>query len=304
MMRDVRDGFSATPRSLPPKYFYDERGSQLFDEITKLPEYYPTRAERTLLDNCARAIVAISNPATLVELGAGSADKTRILLDEMLRIAPATATYIPVDVSEDFLVSSANQLRAEYPTLRTLPVTADFSRPFSLPAHPAPTLHAFLGSTIGNFNPDAAAGLLAGARERMAHGDHFLLGVDLRKDPAVIERAYNDSAGVTARFNRNILSVINSSLGADFDPSQFEHAAIYNGDEHRIEMRLIARDAQHVTIADVGDFTFDKGDAILTEFSYKYDRELVEKLLLRGGLKIREWFTGSDNVFALALASL
>ena len=304
MARDVREGLSATVRSLPSKYFYDERGSRLFDEITRLPEYYPTRAERALLDISVRRIVASSAPSTLVELGAGSADKTRILLDEMLRIARATVTYVPVDVSADFLASSADQLRAEYPTLLTLPVIADFSRPFSLPDHPAPTLHAFLGSTIGNFNPDAAVALLTGARERMARDDHFLLGVDLRKDPAVIERAYNDSAGVTAQFNKNILNVINSCFGADFNPSRFEHAAIYNGGEHRIEMRLVAQVKQHVTIPNVGDFTFDDGDAILTEFSYKYDRELVEELLSRGGLKIREWFTGADNVFALALASL
>lgn len=304
MARDVREGLSATPRSLPSKYFYDERGSQLFDEITRLPEYYPTRAERALLDDSVRRIVAISAPCTLVELGAGSADKTRVLLDEMLRVASAAVTYIPMDVSADFLTSSAEQLRAEYPTLRTLPVIADFSRPFSLPDHPAPTLHAFLGSTIGNFSPDAAVDLLAHARERMARDDHFLLGVDLRKDADVIERAYNDSSGVTAQFNKNILDVINACLGANFDPSLFRHLAIYNGDEHRIEMRLIARGEQHVKIPGVGDFTFDGGDAILTELSYKYDRDLVENLLSRSGLKIREWFTDAGNVFALALASL
>ena len=304
MERDVREGLSAQPRRLPSKYFYDERGSQLFDEITRLPEYYPTRAERALLERCAATIIGTAHPVTLVELGAGSSDKTRLLLDEMLRVTPATITYIPVDVSADFLAASAAQLREEYPTVQTLPLVADFSTHVALPQHPSPALHAFLGSTIGNFTPDVAVELISSVRERMASTDFFLLGVDLRKNPGVIERAYNDSQGVTAAFNRNMLNVINECLGANFDPSMFEHNAVYNDREHRIETRLISRGEQHVNVPGTGQVTFADGDAILTEFSYKYDRELVEDLLLRGGLEIREWFTDSDNVFALALASL
>lgn len=303
MLRDVREGLFAEPRQLQPKYFYDENGSQLFDEITRLPEYYPTRSERALLEHRAAAIVDIARPATLVELGAGSADKTRLLLDEILRRPTVNATYIPVDVSADFLANSAQQLRAEYPALHTLPVAADFLTQFALPPHPLPALHAFLGSTIGNFTPDAAVELVSGVGERMALTDFFLLGVDLRKSSKLIELAYNDSQGVTARFNKNILSVINEYLGANFDPSMFDHNAVYNTDEHRIEMRLISRSDQEVTIPDVGCFAFAEGEGILTELSYKYDRELAIELLDRSGLVLREWFTDDTEAFALVLAS-
>jgi L-histidine N-alpha-methyltransferase len=304
MARDVREGLLSNPRTLPSKYFYDERGSGLFEDITRLPEYYPTRSERALLEASVREIADISRPCTLVELGAGNADKTRVILNELLRTSTAPVTYVPVDVSADFLEDSAEQLRSEYPALRTTPVVADFSHPFKLPTLPEPTLHAFLGSTIGNFSPDLAVDLLAGVQDRMARDDYFLLGVDLRKDRHVIERAYNDNAGVTAEFNRNILHVINSCLGANFNASRFEHSAIYNEAEHRIEMRLVARGMQHVVIPDVGDFLFEDGDAIITEFSYKYSHELVEDLLSRSGLRTRRWFTDADASFGLALASL
>jgi L-histidine N-alpha-methyltransferase len=303
MLRDVRDGLVAYPRQIPSKYFYDERGSQLFDEITRLPEYYPTRAERALLQRCATTIVETSQPTTLAELGAGSSDKTRILLDEMLRVSPADATYIPVDVSADFLVSSAAQLRAEYPELQVQPVVADFFAHFALPPHPSPALHAFLGSTIGNFTPEVAVALISSVRERMAPGDFFLLGVDLRKDPHVIERAYNDSRGITAQFNKNMLNVINNGIGSDFNPAMFDHNAVYNTNEHRIEMRLISRTEQDVSIPGVGQITFANGDAILTEYSYKYDRALATNLLTQGGLELRDWLTDDAGLFALALAS-
>lgn len=303
MLRDVRDGLSAHPRQLPPKYFYDERGSRLFDEITRLAEYYPTRAERALLEQCASTIIGIALPATLIELGSGSSDKTRLLLDEMLRRSPANATYIPVDVSADFLESSAVQLRAEYPSLRTHPVATDFATHFALPPHPSPALHAFLGSTIGNFTPDVAVELVSGVRERMASTDFFLLGVDLRKNPQTIERAYNDSQGVTARFNKNMLNVINERLGSDFDASMFDHNAVYNTNEHRIEMRLISRADQEVNIPDIGSISLGDGEGIVTELSYKYDRDLANELLKQSGLSLREWFTDDHGMFALALAS-
>jgi len=303
MARDLREGLSEQPRRIPPKYFYDEQGSRLFDEITRLPEYYPTRAERGLLIRWSRTIIEMAKPRTLVELGAGSADKTRTLLDEMLRTVPEGATYLPVDVSAGFLAQSAAQLRDEYPSLRVSPVAADFSTHFALPAHPAPALHAFLGSTIGNVTPDDAVALVSSVRERMEPGDYFLLGIDLRKDVTLIEKAYNDSRGVTAQFNRNMLSVINSCLGANFNASAFDHSAIYNEREHRIEMRLIARGRQSVVIPDVGDFTFADGDWILTEVSYKYDRDLANDVLARSGLVLREWFTDDAGLFALALSS-
>ncbi|MEO6863881.1 MAG: L-histidine N(alpha)-methyltransferase [Gemmatimonadaceae bacterium] len=302
MLRDVRDGLSAQPRQIPSKYFYDERGSQLFDDITRLPEYYPTRSERSLLEHCAATIVGIAHPATLVELGSGSSDKTRLLLEEMLRRSPADPTYIPVDVSADFLASSAARLRIEYPALHTRPVAADFSSHFALPAHPSPALHAFLGSTIGNFTPDVAVELVSAVRERMSKDDYFLLGVDLRKDPQLIEQAYNDSLGVTARFNKNILNVVNAGLGSDFNPSLFEHNAVYDTKVHRIEMRLIARGDQAVNIPGIGRIALADGEAILTELSYKYDRALAEELLSKSGLSMREWFTDDAGTFALVLA--
>jgi L-histidine N-alpha-methyltransferase len=303
MLHDVREGLSMRPRQLPSKYFYDERGSQLFEEITRLPEYYPTRAERALLEQCAKRIIDVANPATLVELGAGSSEKTRLLLDEMLRRSPSDRAYVPVDVSADFLASSAAQLRAEYPALQVLPIVADFSTHFTLPAHPSPALHAFLGSTIGNFTPDAAAGIVTSIAERMSPDDYFLLGVDLRKDPETIERAYNDSSGVTAQFNRNMLGVINAGLGSEFDISRFDHNAIYNSLDNRIEMRLVSRGDQRIAVPGFGRLTLADGESILTELSYKYDRLLATSVLERGGLTLRHWFTGDNGVFALALAS-
>ncbi|MDQ6737846.1 MAG: L-histidine N(alpha)-methyltransferase [Gemmatimonadota bacterium] len=302
MLRDVGEGLSSRPRQLSPKYFYDERGSRLFDEITRLPEYYPTRAERSLLEHHVAKIISVARPATLLELGAGSSDKTRILLEEMIRCAENNPAYIPVDVSEEFLATSAARLKTEYPSLDIRPVAADFASDFALPPHPSPTLHAFLGSTIGNFVPDDAVALLASARERMCPGDFFLLGVDLRKDPAVIERAYNDSRGVTADFNRNILSVINDELGANFDTTRFDHNAIYNRVENRIEMRLIARGDQEVRIPAVGSMQVADGESILTEFSYKYDERVARDVLRRSGLRMTDWLTDARNTFGLALA--
>lgn len=303
MLADVRAGLLAYPRQIPSKYFYDEYGSQLFDEITRLPEYYPTRAERALLAEAANSIIAAALPATLTELGAGSSDKTRLLLNEMLRVRTGDVTYIPVDVSADFLETSAEKLRSEYPTLCIIPVAADFSTQFLLPAHPAPALHAFLGSTIGNFTPPQAIELLLGVRARMTVADYFLVGVDLRKDPALIARAYNDSRGVTAAFNRNVLSVVNDALGANFNLTAFEHNAVYDATSHRIEMRLISTVQQRVSIPGIGNLGFSVGDAILTELSYKYDRDQVTHLLALGGLALRDWFTDDEQMFALALAT-
>jgi L-histidine N-alpha-methyltransferase len=303
MLSDVRTGLSSTPRQISSKYFYDERGSQLFDEITRLPEYYPTRAERALLERCAATIVDTVRPVTLVELGAGSSDKTRLLLDQMVRRSELGTTYIPVDVSAEFLASSTDQLRIEYPSVETRPVVADFSSRFELPAHSPPALHAFLGSTIGNFTPSAAVDLVRKVCERMAPEDYFLLGVDLRKNPHQIEAAYNDSQGVTASFNRNMLDAINAGLGANFNSSRFDHKAIYNATEHRIEMWLVSQTDQVVEIPGIGSVTFDAGDELLTELSYKYDRELATELLTRSGLHMQNWFTDDAGLFALTLAT-
>lgn len=293
---------AGSPKSLPPKYFYDERGSELFDEITRLPEYYPTRAERALLRRYSREIVAEAAPCTLIELGAGSADKTQHLLDAMLAASPSGVTYIPMDVSADFLDRSSERIRELYPALHVEPVVADFSVPFAIPPYPQPALHAFLGSTIGNFTPSEAIDLLRGVRGRMAPGDHFLLGIDLRKDTHVLERAYNDTQGITARFNKNALHVMNTVLGADFDAARFGHRAVYNPVEHRIEMHLVSDGPQTVTIPGVGPVSFGDGEYMLTEVSYKYDRATIAELLERGGLDLIRWITDDSQLFALALA--
>ncbi len=302
LLRDAQIGMAATPRSLPPKYFYDERGSELFDEITRLPEYYPTRAERSLLELYSGKIIHESTPRTLIELGAGSADKTQYLLNAMIAASPSEVTYLPVDVSADFLERSAERLKTDYPNLRVTPVVADFSAPFALPAYPEPALHAFLGSTIGNFTPSAAATFLMGVRQCMARADYFLLGADLRKDVHVLERAYNDAQGVTAQFNKNALHVMNAVLGANFNVDRFEHRAVYNGTEHRIEMHLVSDGAQTVAIPGVGNVLFTDGEYMLTEVSYKYDRATIDELLTQGGLELLWWMTDESELFALALA--
>ncbi|MGI9090072.1 MAG: L-histidine N(alpha)-methyltransferase [Gemmatimonadaceae bacterium] len=306
LLRDARIGMATTPKSLPPKYFYDERGSELFDEITRLPEYYPTRAERSLLQRCSREIIDETTPLTLIELGAGSADKTHYLLDAMIanssNVTLPDVTYLPVDVSADFLERSAERLRLEYPQLKITPVIADFAAPFQLPAYPEPALHAFLGSTIGNFTPAAAATFLSGVRQRMARADYFLLGADLRKDVHVLERAYNDAQGITAQFNKNALHVMNAVLGADFNVDLFEHRAVYNHAEHRIEMHLVSNGAQTVMIPGVGNVSFADGEYMLTEVSYKYDRAMIAELLTQGGLELLRWITDESELFALALA--
>ena len=227
MLKDVRQGLTRTPKQLSPKYFYDERGSELFEEITQLPEYYLTRAERALLEQKIAAIVATVHPCSLVELGAGSATKTRIILDAM-RTAGCAECYVPIDVSKDFLEATALQLQADYSDVRILPVVSDISESFSLPPVASPTLVGFLGSTIGNFPRESAVKLLSHVARLMAPVDRFLLGADLIKDSAVITRAYNDSSGVTAAFNLNILERLNRELNADFELKDFEHRAYYN----------------------------------------------------------------------------
>jgi L-histidine N-alpha-methyltransferase len=302
MLAEVRDGLSRPQKELPPKYFYDERGSELFEEITRLPEYYLTRTERALLERWMPAWVGPLRPRTLVELGAGSAEKTRIVLDAIVA-AVGAATYVPVDVSAEFLEATAVRLTAAYPTVDVVPVVADMTAEFALPPGlPGPTLHAFLGSTIGNFAPDDAVALLRGVRGRMQMDDGFLMGVDLRKDPAVIEAAYNDAAGVTAEFNRNMLRVLNARAGADFDPAAFEHRAFYHRGLHRIEMHLDARTPQAVTIPGVGEVQLAAGESIRTEISAKHDRVSVAAMLTAARTELAQWETDAENLYAILLA--
>lgn len=301
ILSDVRETLWRTPRELSPKYFYDERGSRLFEEITRLPEYYLTRAEREILDARATDIVRAVSPRTLVELGAGSAEKTRILLRAM-RERPGIVTYVPIDVSEEFLGDTRDALEREDDCLRVLPVVADISRELALPRPiERPVLFAFLGSTIGNFTLQDAVVLLQRVRAHMGLRDRLLLGTDLHKDSATLNAAYNDSAGVTAEFNRNMLRALNAELGADFVPERFEHRAFYNEREHRIEMHLISTGRQVVTIPGLPRLVLHDGESIRTELSHKYDRALVDELAAAAELRVTSWFTDSARRFALSL---
>jgi L-histidine N-alpha-methyltransferase len=302
MLREVREGLARPQKELSPKFFYDHRGSELFEEITKLPEYYLTRAERRLLRSRADEIVRVTDARALVELGAGSAEKTRILLDAMVAHGNA-GMYAPVDVSASFLADSAERLAGEYPRLTITPVVADLTAGFAPPrGMPRPALFAFLGSTIGNFEPPAAARLLARVRRIMRPGDSLLLGADLRKDIGRIEAAYNDAQGVTAEFNRNVLAVLNRELGADFDPDAFEHRAFFADEESRIEMHLVSTRDQVARIPGVAPVRFAEGETIRTEISCKYERSALEDLFERAGLRMTHWYELADEGYALTLA--
>jgi L-histidine Nalpha-methyltransferase len=304
LLHDVAWGLSRAQKELPPKYFYDRRGSELFDEITRLPEYYLTRTERALLDCWSTPLMVALRPRALVELGAGSADKTRLLLDPMVH-AGSGEVYVPIDVSAEFLDDAAARLREEYPTLGIEPLVGDIADPLDLdPDLPRPALIGFLGSTIGNFDAAEARALLENVARAMRAGDRFLLGADLRKNPAIIEAAYNDAQGVTAEFNLNVLRVLNRDLGAGFDLSKFEHRAFYDRTLHRIEMHLVSTDDQRVSIPGVGEVTFAGGESIRTEISCKYDRASLDCMLGDAGLVIERWITDSAQTYALAVATL
>ena len=301
LLAEIASGLSRPQKELSPKFFYDVRGSLLFEEITRLPEYYLTRTERALLERWMPSWVAALGPGSLVELGAGAAVKTRIILDAM-NAAGTGRAYVPVDVSASFLREIADGLRAEYPTLAVHPVAADMAEPFALPRGlPSPVLHAFLGSTIGNFADDDAVRLLSMVRNRMADGDRFLMGVDLRKEPARIEAAYNDAAGVTAEFNRNMLRVLNHETGADFDVDAFRHHAFYDREKHRIEMHLVPSEAQVVSIPGLGEVTIGAGESIRTEVSCKHDRASVDGMFAAAGLTVERWETDGEGLYAIVL---
>jgi L-histidine N-alpha-methyltransferase len=303
MLAEVAEGLALPQKELPPKYFYDQRGSELFEAITRLPEYDQTRTERALLEDWMPELIVRLGTRTLVELGAGSAEKSRVILDAM-RSAGTAELYVPIDVSATFLDQTAAQLRREYPRLLVEPIVADIGEELRLPRRvPAPALFAFIGGTIGNFYPTAAIRLLGRVRAAMAAGDRFLMGVDLRKDIARVEAAYNDAQGVTAEFNRNMLRVLNHELGADFDPGAFEHRAFYDRSSHRIEMHLVSRRSQQVTVPGVGVIDFARGETIRTEISAKYDEASVADLFRAAGLALETWRTDADRLFALVVGS-
>jgi L-histidine Nalpha-methyltransferase len=303
MLAEVAAGLAAPQKELPPKYFYDHRGSELFEEITRLPEYYLTRAERRLLESWMPRLIPSLGTRALVELGAGSGEKTRVILDAMQHTGTAEL-YVPIDVSAAFLRETAERLRRRYPGLAVTPAVADIAEELVVPGPlPSPALYLFLGSTIGNFYPPAAIRLLARVRAAMRTEDRFLIGADLRKDPAVIEAAYNDSRGVTAEFNRNMLRVLNHELAADFDPDGFDHRAFYDRDAHRIEMHLVARGTHHVLIPGVGEVRFAAGETIRTEISCKHDLPSLAALFTAAGLRLAAWQTDPERRFLLAVGA-
>jgi L-histidine N-alpha-methyltransferase len=304
LRRDVRIGLTRRQKEIPSKYFYDHRGSLLFEEITRLPEYYLTRAERRLLERWMEPLMRRIAPASLVELGAGSGEKTRLILGAM-RTAGSARTYLPIDVSADFLDQSAARLRAESPWLMVSPVVADFTEGFAVTVpRGGPALFAFLGSTIGNLEEPAAVAVLQHVRRAMRPGDRFLLGADLWTKPvARIEAAYNDAAGVTAEFNRNILQVINRELGAQFDPEAFEHRAPWSWTHHRIEMHLAARHDQRVCVPGLGLVGVRAGETIRTEICGKYDRALLERMLRSADLAIEHWCVDAEDQYVILIAA-
>jgi L-histidine Nalpha-methyltransferase len=302
LVDDVRDGLTRSLKELPPKYFYDERGSELFDRITTLPEYYPTRCERQILNRHAPRIVGAADPEELVELGSGTASKTRALLYAMAGHG-SLRRYVPFDFDPSVVEACALELTELYPGLEVHGVVGDFGRDLDSIPTGHRRLFAFLGGTIGNLAPEERGAFLRGLREQMGPEDRLVIGTDLVKDRSVLEAAYNDSAGVTAEFNRNVLRVINAGLDADFEPEAFEHVAFFDEANSWIEMRLRANGAQRVRIdgADL-EVTFADGEEIRTEISAKFTREAVDRELRVAGLRLDEFFTDGSELFGLAFA--
>lgn len=302
LVHDVREGLRAPQKTLPPKYFYDDRGALLFEAICDLPEYYLTRTEQALLERFADEIVAVAQPSDLVEFGSGASRKTRIVLDALERRRQGSR-YVPMDVSGGMLRAAARALLRDYPRLRIHAVVGDYEHHLQRIPRGRQRLVMFLGSTIGNLTPAATASFLTNVRSQLTNGDSFLLGVDLVKPIAVLEAAYNDSAGVTAEFNRNILRAINRQLGSDFDPQQYEHVAFFNPDRSQIEMHLRAMTAHTVSIPRLEwKVSFAAGETIHTEISRKFTRAEVEGMLAAAGFVLARWYTPANNYFALALA--
>jgi L-histidine Nalpha-methyltransferase len=332
---DAREGLTATPKQLPPKWFYDERGSELFEEITRLPEYYPTRAERDILREAAPEIAAASRAETLVELGSGSSEKTRLLLDALTggrRGArdrrpgggPGTLRlFVPVDVSESALIAAGRAVLDEYPGLAVRAVVSDFEEHLGLAvtgdSGPAgdgsgtggtggtgggARLVAFLGGTIGNLFPAQRAAFLARLRREMRSGDALLLGTDLVKDPGTLVAAYDDVAGITAAFNKNVLAVLNRELDANFDPGAFSHVAVWDAGAEWIEMRLRSTVAQTVKLPAIGLLvSFEQGEEMRTEVSAKFRRDGIAAELAEAGFAMRHWWTDRGGRYGLSLSA-
>jgi L-histidine Nalpha-methyltransferase len=299
---DARAGLTASPKVLPPKWFYDEEGCRLFDEITRLPEYYPTRSERVILTRHAADIAARTSADTLVELGSGTSEKTRLLLDA-LSAHGSLRRFVPFDVSEPTLRDAASAIEVEYPGVDVHAVVGDFERHLDRVPGGGTRLVAFLGSTIGNLDPDGRARFYRSIAAGLAPDDALLLGTDLVKDTRRLEAAYDDAAGVTAAFNRNVLSVLNRELAADFAPERFAHVARWNPVEEWIEMRLRSEATQTVHVDELDlEVEFAGGEEMRTEISAKFRRERVEAELAAAGLAVAAWWTDPEGDFALSLS--
>ncbi len=302
---DVAEGLTASPKELPPKWFYDERGSELFDEITRLPEYYPTRCERAILEERAPEIASLSGADTLVELGSGTSEKTRLLLDACVAGGERgrLRRFVPFDVSEATLRQAATAVAGEYPTVDVHAVCGDFDHHLGTIPGGGRRLVAFLGGTIGNLDPKQRAEFLAALSANLAPGDGLLLGTDLVKDPARLVAAYDDAAGVTAAFNRNVLTVVNRELDSDFDVDRFGHVARWDDEAEWIEMRLRSDVAQDVTVAELGLVVeFADGEEMRTEISAKFRRDGVDAELAAAGLDLARWWTDPAGDFGLSLS--
>jgi L-histidine N-alpha-methyltransferase len=302
MAADVRAGLTKPFKELSPRYFYDDRGSELFEQITELPEYYPTRSERAILEENAADIVAVARPRALIELGSGSAAKTRVLLDAMSD-AGCLEAYAPVDISEEITRSTAEAIASEYDGIQVLGHVCDFELDLERVPVPGPRVIAFLGGTIGNFQPAQRASFLRRVCNLLGPDDRFLLGTDLVKDRGVLEAAYDDSQGVTAEFNKNVLAVLNGRLEADFDLDCFEHVARWDAENLWMDIRLRSLCNQTVHIAAL-DLTvgFQAGEEMRTEISTKFMRPGLEGIYREAGLELTDWWTDPDGLYALSLA--
>ena len=303
IIQDVQAGLTSVPKMLNPKYFYDERGSQLFDKITRLPEYYLTRTETIILKNEIEGILNRYKPEAVFEMGSGSATKTRLLLDPM-NVSGMLRGIGLFDFNEEFLTESSRSFRVLYPESQVVSIVGDFTKELMLDDFDfTPTLYLFLGSTIGNMSYGESKMFLERVVEKMKREDIFMLGIDLVKDINIIHSAYNDSEGVTEEFNRNILNVINVRLDADFKPNLFTHEAVYNLEKNRIEMYLKSNIDQVVNLKKIDwKLKLPRGESICTEISRKYTREKVESLMSSAGMGMVEWLTDADSFFAIALA--